>query len=83
MKIEDTENILSKEQETKLIEFFNKKIDAKAMAKMIRKLNFIVALGVMREDETLQLEIENVEDGYFWLNELAEVLDPYFESDTI
>ncbi|OXA95758.1 hypothetical protein [Flavobacterium hercynium] len=83
MKLEDAVSILSTQEETRLIEFFNKKIEAKVMAKMIRKLNFIVALGIMREDETLQLEIENVEDGYFWLNELAEVLDPYFESDTI
>jgi ferredoxin-fold anticodon binding domain-containing protein len=47
-RIMSTSN-LSKETEKNLIDFFNKSVDPKVMAKAIRQLNYIVALGVMRE----------------------------------
>jgi len=47
------------------------------MSKAIRKLNYILALGLMREDKTLKNQIEDVENSFYWLNELAEVLNPY------
>ncbi|KUJ60737.1 hypothetical protein AR687_17080 [Flavobacteriaceae bacterium CRH] len=72
-------NTLSKEDEIRLINFFNKTIDIKDMAKIIRKTNYILSLGVMREHETLQNEIVNLENGFYWLNELAEVLNPYLD----
>jgi hypothetical protein len=31
----------------------------------------------MREHETLQTQINTLENSFFWLNELAEVLNPY------
>lgn len=70
---------LSKETEQMLIDFFNTIISAKDLAKTIRRLNYIVALGVLRKDETLKLELEKISDGFYWLNEFAEILDPYFE----
>lgn len=70
---------LSKETEKNLIDFFNKSVDPKVMAKAIRQLNYIVALGVMREHETLQNNITNLENSFYWLNELAEVLNPYLD----
>ena len=76
--IENT-NSLSKETEKNLIDFFNKSVDPKAMAKLIRQLNYVVALGVMREHETLQNNITNLENSFYWLNELAEVLNPYLD----
>ena len=70
-------NTFSKETETRLLNFFNTKIDPQDMAKAIRQVNYILALGVMREHETLQNGIDNLENSFFWLNELAEVLNPY------
>lgn len=70
---------LSKETETRLIDFFSNKIDPKDLAKIIRNLNYIIALGVMRKDETLKIRLSKIEDGFYWLNELAEILDPYLE----
>ena len=49
------------------------------LAKTIRQLNYIVALGVLRKHETLQNEIINVENSFYWLNELAEILNPYLD----
>lgn len=72
-------NTLSKETEKNLIDFFNKSVDPKAMAKLIRQLNYVLALGVMREHETLQNNITNMENSFYWLNELAEVLNPYLD----
>ena len=70
-------NTLTREAEIRLLDFFNKTVDPKSMAKTIRQLNYIVALSVMRENETLQLQIINIENGFYWLNELAEILNPY------
>jgi hypothetical protein len=56
-----TKNNLSKEAETRLLNFFNDTIDPEFFAKTIRQLNYIVALGVLRKHETLQNEIINVE----------------------
>ena len=74
-------NTLSKEAETRLINFFNKTIEPETMAKTLRQVNYILALGVMREHETLQNEITNLENGFYWLNELAEILNPYLDKE--
>ncbi|WP_349306036.1 hypothetical protein [Flavobacterium tyrosinilyticum] len=70
-------NTLSKETELRLTEFFNNSIDSKSMAKTIRQVNFLIALNAIREDGFMKTETVNIEDGFFWLNELAEILDPY------
>lgn len=72
---------LSKEAETRLIDFFNHVIDLEDMAKALRQVNYILALGVLRENETLQTRINELENGFFWLNELAEVLNPYLSEE--
>ena len=46
-------NTLSKEAEARLIDFFNKSVDPKSIAKTIRRLNYVLVLGMMRECETL------------------------------
>ncbi|WP_316635587.1 hypothetical protein [uncultured Flavobacterium sp.] len=79
MDTEHNTDTLSKETEKRLIDFFNKTVEPKVMAKTIRQLNYIIALGIMRRHETLQSEISNIENSFFWLNELAEVLHPYLE----
>ncbi|WP_433834805.1 hypothetical protein [Flavobacterium anhuiense] len=70
-------NTLSKETELRLTEFFNNSIDFKSMAKTIGQVNFLIALNAMREDGFTTTESINIEEGFFWLNELAEILDPY------
>lgn len=70
-------NTLSKEAEKRLTDFFNKTIEPEGMAKAIRQVNYILALGILRKDETLKNQIEDVENSFYWLNELAEVLNPY------
>ncbi|MBF4515468.1 hypothetical protein IRZ71_03905 [Flavobacterium sp. ANB] len=72
-------NTFSKETEIRLLNFFNNKIDPEEMAKVIRQINYLLALGIMREHDTFQNGIMNVENSFFWLNELAEVLNPYLE----
>ncbi|WP_264536680.1 hypothetical protein [Flavobacterium sp. N1736] len=70
-------NTLSKEAEKRLTDFFNDTIDPEEMSRIIRKLNYVVSLGILRQDPTLKNELINLEDGFYWLNELAEVLNPY------
>ena len=72
-------NHLSKETEIRLIEFFTKTIDPKEMAKTIRQVNYVLSLCAMRSCETVETEFNNLEDNFYWLNKLAEVLDPYLE----
>ena len=75
-----TEN-LSKETETRLIEFFRKTIASEDMAKTIRQVNYVLSLCAMRGCETVETEFNNLEDNFYWLNKLAEVLDPYLDVD--
>ncbi|WP_281634598.1 hypothetical protein [Flavobacterium luteolum] len=74
-------NDLSKETEKRLLDFFNNVIDAKDLAKAIRQLNYAIALVVMKDDERgyVYAQKENLEKGFYWLNELAEILHPYLE----
>jgi hypothetical protein len=74
-------NPLSKEAETRLIDFFNHIIDPEDMAKILRQVNFILALAVMRQHETLQIGVINLEENYYFLNELAEILNPYLSEE--
>jgi len=72
---------LSKEAEIRLTNFFNHTIEPEQMAKALRQVNFILALGIIREDKTLQQEIIKLETSFYWLNELAEILNPYLDVD--
>lgn len=74
-----TTESLSKETETRLIEFFTKTIDPKEMAKTIRQVNYVLSLCAIRGCETVETEFNNLDDNFYWLNKLAEVLDPYLE----
>lgn len=74
-----TTESLSKEEEQRLIDFFNKTVDSKDLAKTIRQVNYVLSLCAMRGCETIETEFNNLEDNFYWLNKLAEVLDPYLE----
>ncbi|KIO52064.1 hypothetical protein [Flavobacterium hibernum] len=70
----------SNEVKTRLNVFFTDNIDCKEMAKLIREVNNALSLSVMRGCETIESEIKNVDDNFYWLNKLAETLDPYLEA---
>lgn len=70
----------SNEIDTRLNDFFTDKIDSKEMAKIIREVNNALSLCVMRGCETIESEIKNIDDNFYWLNKLAEILDPYLEA---
>ncbi|TPG42317.1 hypothetical protein [Flavobacterium pectinovorum] len=72
-------NTLSKEAETRLLDFFNKSVDPQSLAKTIRQVNYMLALSLMRKCETLEIDKTNLENGFYWLNELAEILNPYLD----
>ena len=72
---------LSKEVETRLKYFFIDVMDPEDMAKTIRQVNHILSLCVMRGCETVESEVKNIEDNFYWLNKLAEALDPYLDVD--
>lgn len=74
-------NTLSKETELRLNEFFNQATDPASFAKAIRRVNYLLAMSLMRECETLQIDTKPVEDGFYWLNELAEILNPYLDTE--
>ncbi|MBF7093346.1 hypothetical protein IUY40_17570 [Flavobacterium sp. ALJ2] len=65
----------------KLIEFFNKDVPPESMAKIIRNLNYVIALTLIRRNETLECYTKELDHGLYWLNELAEILNPYFTID--
>ncbi|MCP2026738.1 hypothetical protein L1276_001882 [Flavobacterium sp. HSC-32F16] len=71
----------SKEIETRLKDFFDEVLDPKDMAKMIRQVNYALTLCSMRGCETLESELPNIDDDFYWMNRLAEVLDPYLDVD--
>lgn len=75
-----TTDKLSNEVKTRLNVFFTDNIDCKDMAKLIREVNNALSLSVMKGCETIESEIKNVDDNFFWLNKLAETLDPYLEA---
>ena len=74
-------NHLSKEVEVRLKDFFIDIIDPKDMAKSIRQVNYALSLCSMRGCETLESELSNIDDNFYWLNRLAEILDPYLDAE--
>ena len=62
----------------KLNQFLDKTIDEKTLAKCIRRVNYILSLTIIRNDENKNfIDLKWADDGFYWLNELAEVLDPF------
>ncbi|KRB54166.1 hypothetical protein [Flavobacterium sp. Root186] len=72
-------NKLSEEVENIIKDFFVNRFDPKDLAKTIREVNYALSLCSMRGCETLESELNNIDDNFYWLNKLAEVLDPYLD----
>ncbi|MBO9583691.1 MAG: hypothetical protein J7574_05980 [Flavobacterium sp.] len=73
-----TQDILN-EVQARLNNLFTDEIDCKEMAKIIREVNNALSLSVMRDCETVKFGVKNIDDSFYWLNKLAEVLDPYLD----
>ncbi|WP_264535970.1 hypothetical protein [Flavobacterium sp. N1736] len=71
-----SEKKLSKATEKKLIDFFNNNIDPESFAKAIRELSYIIALNNITKNETRYTQKANLEQGFYWLSELAKILNP-------
>lgn len=71
-------NHLSKEVETRLIDFFTNSITPKDMAKTIRQINYILSLQAMKDFENMPGK-NSIEYNFYCMNRLAEVLDPYLD----
>lgn len=74
-----TKESFSEEVETRIKDFFINTIDPKDLAKTIRQVNYALSMCSMRGCETLESELNNIDDSFYWLNRLAEVLDPYLD----
>lgn len=72
-------NNLSGETEKKLLQFFNDTVDSQNLVKAIRQLNCVIALSQVTEDDAKYAQKENLIKGVNWLNELAEIINPYVE----
>lgn len=70
---------LSTEAETRIKDFFINTIEPKDLAKTIRQVNYALSMCSMRGCETLESELNNIDDNFYWLNKFAEVLDPYLD----
>lgn len=64
----------------KLTTFFTEQVDAKSMAQFLRRASYLIALSYIRSDErTNCMSQEWTDDSFYYLNELAEVLDPVLD----
>lgn len=65
-----------------LNEFLDTKIDAKTLAKILRRVNYILALTIIRnKEDDNPINEQWADDGYYYINELAEILHPVLESE--
>lgn len=72
-----TTEVLNTEQQEKLMTFFNEEIDPKQFAQIIRRYNHQMSLIIIRDDERKNvINKQWIDDGFYWLNELAEIIDP-------
>lgn len=63
----------------KLEQFFSNEIDAKQFAKYMRRINHALVHYALEDDDKMFKEW--VSDGYFWLNNFVETLDPQIEDE--
>lgn len=66
----------------KLTAFFTEQVDAKEFAKNLRRATYLIALSYIRgEDGNNPMNKGWTDESYYFLNELAEVLDPVLEDE--
>lgn len=71
-------------EEEYLLKFFKETVDAKSMAQSLRRATYLLALSYIRAEENVNpMNKEWMDDSFYFLNELAEVLDPVLEKNNI
>jgi len=71
--------IPTQEQEL-ILKFFTEIVDTKSMAQFLRRSTYLLALSYIRSEETNNPMCQGwTDDSFYYLNELAEVLDPVLE----
>ncbi|MPL87596.1 hypothetical protein SDC9_33597 [bioreactor metagenome] len=68
----------------KVKEFFDKEIEAPQFARMMRRYNQAVVnfyLEMETKGQQGQFDLFIMKDGFYWLNELAELIDPQLDVD--
>ena len=68
---------MSNKESIEIQEFFSKEIDPKSFAKHIRRLNHALLMYAMEDNDNQYRDWIN--DGYFWLNSFAEMVEPVIE----
>lgn len=64
----------------RLVTFFTEQVDAKSMAQSLRRAAYLIALSFIRSDgHSNVMSQEWADDSFYFLNEMAEVLDPVLE----
>jgi hypothetical protein len=61
--------------------FFTKQIEKETMALYIRRLLFAVSKQTLETNCDDGFRKNYISDGYYWLNEFAELIDPYLEKN--
>ena len=59
----------------RLNEFLKSTIEPVSLAKHLRRANYILAISQLTDEES-STDKKWANDRYFWINELAEILDP-------
>lgn len=52
--------------------------NAKSVAKILRRLNYVIVTDVLSNSESGE-KIEWANTGFYWINEIAEILDPMLD----
>ena len=72
-----TTEILNTKQQEKLMKFFEDEVYPGQLAQIIRRYNHEISLMMIRDDESKNvINKQWIDDGFYWLNELAEIIDP-------
>lgn len=66
---------MNAEEVKKIQEFFDCQIDSKEFAKHLRRLNHVIA--VVNLDQQADINNELISESFHWVNNFAEILDPY------
>lgn len=68
---------MTSKESIKIQEFFNKDIDPKSFAKHLRRLNHALLVYALEDEENRFRDWIN--DGHYWLNSFAELVEPVIE----
>lgn len=71
---------ITKEQEF-ILKFFTEMVEPRQMAQVLRQGTYLIGLSYIRSDEDSNpMSKKWSDDTFYFMNELAEVLDPYLEA---